>query len=456
MRGAVTRVSSLIAAGLFLLAPAIATGQIVPQATPQATPGCAEFQVIRPPRDVAKPIALNYPKLRDCIEALRKAVIEPPTADVIARALSNERGALQPNEAAVVARAAAAASEEADPGASEEQKHLRLKKIYLSYTRLRLWVDCARRDPMDPGGKCRPAKPLAASERAELEDTFGQFAETLHLSLKGHGLTQPFAATLVTAFSFQNAGSAAETGAGVPATEESDQRNTSSAAGYVVFESVHFFARPERRFDVDVTGTLGFRPALTLLEPEEGATTGLLAQYQQAFVWTVAFEPNWRVADLAEVGGFVGVGETILSSTNALVENGANSQVAIATGADAGARFVEFGAKIGIYAETLDLLHLSKGLLSPMLGFSFGYRRDQRFESIVIPENLGNAQDRLFLRLSTSAIPLTDSARPDQPFTLTFALEHEWARKRGAGAVPHGTRVLIRGDLNLFKATNNK
>jgi hypothetical protein len=58
--------------------------------------------------------------------------------------------------------------------------------------------------------------------------------------------------------------------------------------------------------------------------------------------------------------------------------------------------------------------------------------------------------------LSTSAIPLTDSARPDQAFTLTFALEHEWAKKGGDGAVPHGTRILIRGDLNLFKANDSK
>jgi hypothetical protein len=445
-----------LAAGLSVLMPVPAAAQVVPQATPLATEGCAEYQVVRPP---GAQITLDLTRLRNCIDALRNAVTAP-AADTVVRAIGVTAGrTLLPEEERLVARAAAVAAEEADPGAEEERRHLRLRKIYLSYARLRLWVDCALRPSTTTSG-CRLSQPLSADQRAVLADTFGQFAEALHLSLKGHGLTQPFAASLVTAFSFQNAASASKTGSAAAAPagpgETDDSSSTSAAAGFVVFESVHFFARPERTFDVDVAGTIGFRPALTLLTPKDAAATSLIAQYQQAFAWSVAFEPNWRVADLAEVSGFVGVGEAILSSKTALVENGSNSQLAIATGADAGARFIEFGAKVGIFGETLDLLHLSKGLLSPMLGFTLGYRRDQRFESIVLPDGLGNPQDRLFLRLSTSAIPLTDSARPDQLFTLTFALEHEWARTRGTGAVPHGTRVLIRGDLNLFKATNDK
>lgn len=447
-----------------LLGPSQAQAQIRPQATPFTTEGCAQYQVTRPPNGGVK---VDAGALKTCIEALRKAIAESPAeTDAKALAASNPADASLQNIPAVTS-AIERGAEATAPGSTEAQKHFQLKKIYLAYTNIRLWERCAQKrqqeDVRDANAsatasrdKCGSTTTLTASEAAALQDEFGRFSEQLNLALKGHGIAQPFAATLVTGFAFVAADDAADTGKPTDApSKEGVDAAGASGAGFITFESLHFFSHPNRAFDIDLTGTLGVRPALAILEPESDQSIRV-AQYKQAFVWSFAVEPNFRVADLAEVSAFVGGGQTILNSTQSLVENGSNSQVAMVSGGDAGATFLEFGTKLSIFAETLDLLHLSKGLLSPMLGFSFGYRKDERFKAIILPDDLGNPRDRLFVRLSTSAIPLTDPSRTDKPFTLTFSLEHEWARRGGSAAVPHGTRVLIRGDLDLFKAADGK
>jgi hypothetical protein len=460
MKQLLNLVSVSVIAGVFLLSPAVASAQIEPQATPYTTsPGCSRFQVTRPADKVT---VFNLKDLTDCIDALRRAITTPPAQDIIdKRQAPNTRPGETGRDAAI--QKVAEDAEATAPGSLEEQRHFKLKKIYLAYARIRYWVDCAAREPAagrKPGEgtpRCVPATGLTEDQRADLLRIHGEFSEELHQALKGHGLTQPFAATLVTAFAFENAGDAGDTGSSEDTGNGSEKGadTHASGAGYVVFESVHFFSRPGRRMDLNLSGSIGVRPVLTLLRPQDDPAGAFTAKYQPAFVWSMHVEPNVRVGDLTEFGVFFGGGQAILNSTQALIENGANSHIAVTAGGEAGASFLEFGARLGIFAESLDLLHLNKGLLSPMLGFSIGYRRDRRFEFVALPDGLGNAQDRYFIRLSTSAIPLTDSARPDKAFTLTFALEHEWARKDGIAEVPHGTRVMVRGDLNLFKATKN-
>jgi hypothetical protein len=396
------------------------------------------------PKDLPKkaPSLVDVRALIGCIgkmaELLKNAVAGP--------ALTRAIDAAGPGaSAADVVRASKAVATASNPEVDEDQVHLQLKKIYLAYTRLTSWMHIGAAQDIDLG------------LRAALATDYGQFAEDLNVALKGHGLSQPFAATLVTAFSFVSAGkddtSSSETG-------KTADTNKASGAGYVEFESLHFFSRPSHRFDVDLAGTIGFRPALTVVVPDQSNAAVALrtAQYQQAFVWSVAAEPNFRCADLSEIGLVATIGETILTSSHTLLENGDNSQVAVTTGANGSdsAFYWELGGRLNIFSDSLDLLHLSKGLLSPMFGIAGGVRRDQRFRGLELPGG-PTAQDyRLFLRLSTNAIRLTDPARADKPFVLTFALEYEKPMHDGDGAVPHGTRVLIRGDLNLFKATNGK
>jgi hypothetical protein len=420
--------------------------QVVPQVTPASTVGCEKYDLLLPEDLVTKSSEkgktveswprVDVNRLTECIGAMSKT-LGTAMVEALLRLAADDWPKATADDLARAANAAVAA---ANPDAAEDQVHLALKKIYLAYTRLSAW----KRQALKQG--------VTEDERAKLIRQYEIFAEDLHLRLKGHGLSQPFAATLVTAFSFTSAGNT---------TDASDADTTkSSGAGYVEFESVHFFARQQRQFDIDIAGTIGFRPTLTVVVPTGSSTPAAsrVAQYQQAFVWSVSAEPNYRVADLSEVGLTATLGQTILGSSHTLVENGANSQVGVTTGASGSdsAIFWELGGKLNIFSESLDLLHLSKGLLSPMFGMAAGIRGDQRFRGLEVANGPTRQDRRLFVRLSTNAIRLTDPARADKPFVLTFALEYEKPLHGGDGAVPHGTRVLIRGDLNLFKATDSK
>jgi len=325
-----------------------------------------------------------------------------------------------------------------------------LKKIYLSYRSGERWVkEAEKSDRQSPA-------------RVTVRATFDQVSEHIYTKLAEHGLTQPFAATLITAFSLNNTGTPqpqkdSTTSAAASTTDTGAQAD---AAGFVAFESMHFFNAPGRHLDIGVAGLLGFRPTLALISPStDGATataTSAVAQYQQAFTWGVWAEPNIRIADLAELTPFAGLGQTILTSSTTLIENGLNSQVGLVAtnGAQKGAIFAESGIRLNIYSQSLEILHLNKGMLTPTFGIAAGLRRDYRFSPSGILAQAHNPQQRMFFRLSTDAIPLQDPARADQTFTLNFALEYErpWTNS-GPVIVPSGTRFLIRGDLNLFKAT---
>jgi hypothetical protein len=426
-----------------------ATAQVMPQVRPASTTGCETYDVLFP-SDVNQ-TDITIAGLKECIDDADKLIDTANTSSVNRAIETLDRSILSRENIDAIVKALAS---KIDPKVEEDQTHLQLKKIYLTYTRLSRWVAMAVQSKDGNRVSMTP-------EQVALIATYEQFAEDLNLALKAHGLTQPFAANLVTAFSFATASKAGAGGDTNASAKDSGTPDTSksSGAGYVEFESLHFFARPRHMFDIDVMGTIGFRPTLVVVVPSDAANSSTRsAQYQSAFVWSIAAEPNFKIADLSEIGAVATIGETILSSSSTLLENGANSQVAVVTGANDSdsAFFWELAGKIGIFAESLDLLHLSKGLLSPMFGVTAGVRRDQRFRGLEIDGGRPHQDYRYFIRLSTNAIPMTDSARPDKTFSLTFAVEYEKPMFDGTGAIPHGTRVLIRGDLNLFKATGSK
>jgi len=340
---------------------------------------------------------------------------------------------------------------------SDQEAHTALKRIYLSFRNAERWVD-AFKAQLRPGESAPDGDEEARIQFLTLlTKAHDELAAHLHAKLSSHGLTQPFAATLITAFALNSAGSTTESGDG---DTTGDTTTNADAAGFVAFESMHFYSAPGRKFDVAVSGIVGFRPTLALVAPasaggDDDAIPNAIAQYQQAFAWGVWAEPNLRLADLAELTPFMGFGQTILTSSTSLIENGVNSQVGLVatSGAEKGATFAEFGAKLSIYAQSLEILHLNKGMLSPMFGMALGIRRDNRFQRAGILKDTTSPEQRLFVRLSTDAIPLQDPAREDKTFTLNVAIEYEKPlRSVGTIVVPSGTRVLIRGDLNLFKA----
>lgn len=401
----------------------------------------------------------------DAEQAAAQSAVNATTAGKNTTTPPGQPGGAPPGQAAGAAANTKGAKATAPVAAAEDETHTALRKIYLSYRNARQWARRFEKIATSP------------ADRTAVTKSYDGLSEHLQQALSAHGLTQPFAATLVTGFSLHDAsapktaGSASAstgTGNGNASTSTPSAGTGADAAGFVDFESAHFFSEPGRWWDVDISGLLGFRPTLALVSTsstgsDQGSGSGqtssattVVADYQQAFVWGIWPEFNFRLADLAEVTPFVGLGETILTSTQSLVQQDGNTAIGtIATNqASKGAVFVETGAKLSIYAQSLDILHLSKGLVTPMFGFAAGLRRDSRFPQEGILATVQSPTQRLFVRMATNAIPFQDASSADnKTLTLTFSLEYEKALRGGANAVPSGTRVLIRGDLNLFKAT---
>ena len=466
---------------LSLTHPAICSAQIKPQIAPwtiDGHPECNRYFLFRPSetRRVANPkwtmdsgllgtsTKPSEMELTACLKLLSKDInaSQSNAAQRVVNALadapadkSDDQQGKTPSAAHLPGQQAGASKKADDTGqptgtltqsSGEQDAHVALKKIYLAYRNARWWVDDDNRDSN------------ALDARIAVRAAYNELAEHLQTQLEAHGLTQPFAATLITAFAIHSTGS--QTLSADAKTAPADTGSTASAAGFVAFESMHFFSAPGRHYDVDVAGLIGFRPTLSLVTPlgNAGANSPLIAQYQQAFNWAVYFEPNFGIADLAELTPIFGLGQTILTTTQSLIENGANSQVGITATNDAakGAIFDEVGIKLGIYSQSLAMVHLNKGMLTPTFGFAVGLRRDNRFTRTGALQGVPSPEQRVFVRMSTDAIPLQDPNPEDRALTLNFALEDQKPLKGGSFSVPSGTRFLIRGDLNLFKATQAK
>src|SRR5690606_29221479 len=157
--------------------------------------------------------------------------------------------------------------------------HQTLRKLYLAYTRIRRWVD-----------KLSPR--VENADHVALHVEYQRFSEALSIALKAANLSRPFSASLLTGFSIQEAGGNGTAEVGTSA----------GGVGLLAFESMHFFAQPNAVFDLGISGTLGFRPALVVVEPAEGEEVDAdrYAEYRQGFAWSVYVEPNFRLADLLE------------------------------------------------------------------------------------------------------------------------------------------------------------
>jgi hypothetical protein len=478
-----------------VMLPLPLNAQVTPQIAPLVTAGCVRFDAYTPSgyfKEAFKPEEHRdqIPALVKCISDMTDAVIRtsargrpastpetPETPAATSAALMTP-----PRESPRTLRAAAFTqggsnsptppptkkpNPPAIPSTLEEQLHTEVVKEYLSYRRLRRW-----------NSAYQASAKVLPEERASLQDVFNDLSETLENAVTEHGISQPFSADLVTAFSLQQAGAQSSTNGGTTGTQSSSTGSTNGgqgtvqqaasntnagAAGFVRWQSIHFYADPERRFDVDIAGQFGFEPALALTQQSGGTGTSsapsgsILATYQPAFMWSVAAEPNARIADLAEITGFFRFGQSVLNTTQSLIENGENSAVVVAAQNNTGRAegFWEGGVGISIYSQSLEVLHLKKGLLTPMFALSGGLRTDNRFSKDGVLATFDHPEQRMFLRFMIDALQVADKKQPDSAFSIGLSVDFEKARFQHANQpyVPSGTRILVRGDLNLFKAS---
>jgi hypothetical protein len=259
--------------------------------------------------------------------------------------------------------------------------------------------------------------------------------------IEGRSVDEDFVAELVPGFAFE---------------DTPDGGSEGSTTAFIRWETEHFGFRGERRdFDFSVAGRLGFQPALTLVVPEDDAeeTAEASAKFQEAFTWTFTPKLHLHFRDRAELDLSATAGQTVLTSDVSQRErNGVHELVIPANnGKGKAAWFGEAALGVKIYRRGTAVQHLQQGL-DPRIEVSLGYRYDTRFDREGDLVTFASPESRFVFRFMLGDIRVVDRTGGEgaATFTLSFGVEHEWARRDGG--VPAGTRFLLRGNLELLKA----
>jgi hypothetical protein len=370
------------------------------------------YWVLKPGANVGS-FTTDMPSLRGCIEALRR------------RVLSRSDNINQ------------------DP-TREAQNHRALIDDYRTYKLQKLWK--------------RALKPKTPDvESGQLDKAIEDLRTAVYDKLTTHGLYVPFSGELVTGASFATAQNAASSFLG------SSQSRDTSASAHIVFETRHFLDEDQSFLDVSFGGRIGFQPALSLIQrtastgtsQSAGMPTDAAAKYQDAFGWSSTLKVNAKVTGMeGEIPFALTFGQYTLTTDTVVVDQGNIRTIAIPLGdASASQSFWEATVGLNFYGRSLHLVHAEKDFMHPLIGFTFGYKHDARFkqasDSLV---KFDSPEERLVFRFLTAPFPviMSDGAGGKKTVELSFGIEHEWMT--GLNTVPSGTRILIRGDVDLLKA----
>ena len=301
---------------------------------------------------------------------------------------------------------------------------------------------------------------------AELTNQFESYRFDVRDQAQKHNLLQPFSGVLKAGAAFLERGSSTET---VPtATREkaagTASTTSSSPLAHIDFESKHFGAERGSLVDASFTSSFGFQPALAFFKPHEvtinneKTTAAEATAYENAFVFNVGGNLHVSKFHVGEVSVTGRVGAVNLVNDVTIVEQGAQSYIAVPFGGDNTRLYGEVGVMANLYDKGLDMAHLEKTSLMPLFHIEAGFRRDPRFGSV--GPQFFNPTSRTFLRVSADNVPvlaqLSDSTEA-KTFSLAFAWEYEGPSifgNPGPGQlnIPSGNRFVIRGDVNLLKA----
>jgi len=339
---------------------------------------------------------------------------------------------------------------------AEADLHKLLLSDYLAYLNLKKWHEAVQ-----AAAKTRKFNTkefvVPDIDRAQLRQTFNALSSRLHDALADHALLQPFAANLITGFVFATVG--AQTAVADSSSSNADKIEKAQPTGYVKWETLHFFAEPDRFADMSISGTDGFMPSLVLVQPAAPAA-GPLATFQQTFVWSARVNTNVHAGDRAEVRLFAGGGQAILTSLNELLDDSSTSATVVTPAANRTGRssgFGEFGAGFSLYSESIDVVHVSRGLFAPSMAVEAGLRLDDRFKAAgVLAKAFKAPTRRFFFRFVLEPLQLMNKTGADsQSLTFGFEVDYQRAWRADDLMVPAGNRILIRADLNLFKAVQS-
>jgi hypothetical protein len=361
---------------------------------------------------------------------------------------------------------------------TEDKIHEALMSQYLAYRNLKQWYTDAEANYRTQG----TSSDFHAF--ASLAASYSQLRDRITAQMQLHGLALPFSAQLVTGASmFQTSGAVPNAPGGQQGNVQSSSTASSvSPSAFVAWDSRHWGAEDGRRGEVSLTGKFGFIPSLTLVQPLATATnapaattttststvavaapsstatpqTSLTAAYQEAFVWSTGTKMHIRAGDNGETSIRASVGQSILTTNTSVVDQGPNSYISIpvTNGTGQAEAFWEVGGDLNIYSQGLEMVHVSKTELNPLFHIEGGFRHDNRFKQDGPLVGFAAPTNRYFFRFMLGNIPITSSDSTGiHTFSLSFGLEREgpWHNTSAAPEVPAGTRIIIKGDLNILK-----
>jgi hypothetical protein len=421
----------------WMVSAAPAGAQLVrPTIAPLATPHCESFDLFPPPS--AKPDEMKEKQVTECVTALKSTLIQAELDRAVV--------AIDMDVTKLTKAELDKAVSDMDKNIRETRLHSQLLRIYLSYAELKKWRKKWDSD-IDIG-----------STHAALQDAFNQLSEALHQRLEDHGLLRTFSAELITGFSFTSLGAQTAT-----TSTQTDFSGVDSQAtqptGFISWETVHFFSDDQTKLvpDLSIGGTIGFRPALTLVTipgSQPDTTIGPLGMFQPAFAWDSNIAVNFRLGEVAEWSPFLRFGQNILTSSDVLLGNMGQSVIgspaANVTGRAEG--YYDVGIKISLFGESLAVLHIDKSSLTPMFAVTGGIRRDTRFKDRGVLAAFDGPEMRWFYGVAIDTLQVARRGTSDSPITLTLRVDYETAFHRTALAVPSGTRVFIEGQTDIIKA----
>jgi hypothetical protein len=341
--------------------------------------------------------------------------------------------------------------------------HADLVSQYLSYIRLRKWAKAA--GMMEKPTLAQTTLPQQVSTRA----TFDALSARMPDRLKKHNLMQLFSAVLVSGPMFGDTGEVA-----------SDMNGKSADFGgmaTILWQSAHFGSEDGwGKWDFTMGGRFGLQPVLLMVkedteagdEAEEGEVQdgdveeggdepAPEPEHQQALGYTMGIGVNRRIGDYSELSVSTKIGGSYLLAGPLLVDRGvSDSYVAVAADNGTGrtAWMWEAGVDFNMFNAPVTLLHIAKDLLSPQLSAGLAIRRDSRFKKDGDLLAFDNPEWRLVYRFMLDAVTVADRRQVGEDpksFTFGFGVEYERALK-GSSTIPSGTRFIIRGNVNLFKA----
>jgi hypothetical protein len=181
---------------------------------------------------------------------------------------------------------------------------------------------------------------------------------------------------------------------------------------------------------------------------------GPAPKYQNALVWQLGVGTGFPLRSIGEIGLVGRAGQALLTPQTTVVKSGDIASLGVPADAGRAARWsFEAGARLVVFQDRFADVH-EYGVLRPLFSVEYGWRWDNRFRNQAALQPFGPRPDqRQYLRFGLSGLGVFSDQ--GKTFTLSLAVEHEWAGFRKEG-LPAGTKILVQGNVDLLNALTGK